>query len=275
MLQIGKLNRLQAFEQTPFGYYLNQPEHAVLLMNDEVPNDFELGSWLDVFVYYDKDDRLRATLKQPKVMADECGYLKVVSVSNAGAFVDWGMDKDLLVPFNQQDKPMQEGNSYVVYVYYDENTERLVASSRLRHFLYEESQGLQEKQQVDLLICGRTDMGYKAVINGDHLGLVFKDEVFKPIKIGHQLKGYIKNIREDGRIDLCFQFHDKAAKSSLEQQILDDLQQRDGVSDLTDKSDPELISQRFNVSKGAYKKALGALFKQKKILLSKTEIKLL
>jgi len=275
MLQIGKINRLQAFEKTPFGYYLNQPDHAVLLVNEDVPEDFDMDRWLDVFVYYDKDDRLRATFKHPKVFADECAYLKVVAVNNVGAFVDWGMDKDLLVPFNQQDKPMLEDHSYVVYVYYDENTERLVASSRLHNYLYEESQGLQEKQQVDLLICGRTDMGYKAVINGDHLGLLFKDEVFKPIKIGHKLKAYVKNIREDGRIDLCLQFNDQQARSSLEQKILDDLQQRGGSSDLTDKSAPELISQRFNVSKGAYKKALGALFKQKKILLSKTEITLI
>lgn len=274
MLQIGKINRLQAFDTTPFGFFLGTEEQAALLLNGEVPDDFKMGDWLDVFVYHDKDDRLRATAKMPKVMADQCAYLKVVAISNAGAFVDWGMDKDLLVPYSEQDKPMEEGNSYVVYVYYDEQTERLVASSHLRDFLYEKSQGLQEKQQVDLLICARTDMGFKAVINGDHLGLIFKDEVFKPIKVGHQFPGYVKHIREDGRIDLCFQFHDHQAKSDLESRILADLQSRNGVSDLTDKSDPVLISKRFNVSKGAYKKALGALFKEKKILLSKTEIKL-
>jgi predicted RNA-binding protein (virulence factor B family) len=169
---------------------------------------------------------------------------------------------------------MSEGLSYVVFVFFDENTGRLAASTRYRAYLNEQSTDFTPKQAVDLLICGHSDMGYKAVINGTHLGLIFKDELFKPLRFGDRLPGFIKRIREDGKIDLCFQFHDDNARKSLSEQIIDDLIAHDGISTLTDKSPANEITKRFNVSKGAYKKAIGALYKQKRILLDKTKITL-
>ncbi|MFT5674744.1 MAG: putative RNA-binding protein (virulence factor B family) [Paraglaciecola sp.] len=276
MLQIGKYNTLEVINKVPFGYYLDGGGAGeILLSNTEAPNDCEIGSRLEVFVYHNSDERLVATFKTPLAQVDECAYLEAVSVNDVGAFVDWGLDKDILVPYSEQDFPMSEGLSYVVYVFFDENTGRVAASTRYRDFLNEESTDFTSKQAVELLICGRTDMGYKAIINGTHLGLIFKDEVFKPLHSGDKLSGFIKRVREDGKIDLCFQFHDDHARKDLTQQIIDDLIAHGGISTLTDKSPADEISKRFNVSKGVYKRTLGAMYKQKRILLDKSKITLL
>jgi predicted RNA-binding protein (virulence factor B family) len=275
MLQIGQFNTLEVINQVPFGYYLEGGDFGeILLTNHEAPADCEIGSKLEVFVYQNSDDRLVATFKKPLAQVNECAYLQVVSVNDVGAFVDWGLDKDLLVPYSEQDFPMSEGLSYVVFVFFDENTGRLAASTRYRAYLNEQSTDFTVKQAVDLLICGHSDMGYKAVINGTHLGLIFKDELFKPLRFGDRLPGFIKNIRDDGKIDLCFQFHDDNARKGLTEQIIEDLMAHDGISTLTDKSPADEIAKRFNVSKGAYKKAIGALYKQKRILLDKSKITL-
>ena len=274
MLQLGKINRLKVIKQTPFGYYLGTESNQVLLPNQQAPNDLELNKWLDVLVYNDADGQLVASFDTPKVFAGQCQSLRVVAESSAGAFVDWGMDKDILVPFNQQDKPMKVGNSYVVYVYVDQHTQRLVASSKLRNFLHETSQGYQDKQAVKAMVCGVSEMGYKLVLDNTHLGLLHKSECFGDIAMGDQFEAFIANVRDDGKINVCLQFHDKLAKQSLADQILEDLRQQGGSSTLTDKSDPQLIKAKFNVSKGAYKKAIGALFKQQRILLNKNQITL-
>ena len=275
MLQVGKLNRLQVSRIMPYGAFLTDEEHnQVLLPNAHTPEDIAEDQWLEVFVYHDADGNLMATSDRPAVQLFECAYLPVVGVKAIGAFLDWGIEKDLFVARNQQDVPMQEGQRYVVYVYLDRQTGRIAASSKLYDYLDEESGYFTPGQEVDLLICNRTDMGYKAVINGTHLGLLFKDEVFKPVKIGQKLKGYIKHIREDGRIDLSLQLHNNAARSDLGEQIIAHLRQHNGVSTLTDKSNPNDIYRIFNVSKNTYKKALGLLYKQKRITISKTEITL-
>jgi predicted RNA-binding protein (virulence factor B family) len=275
MLQIGQFNTLEVINQVPFGYYLEGGDFGeILLTNSDAPADCAIGSQLEVFVYQNSDDRLVATFKKPLAQVNECAYLQVVSVNDVGAFVDWGLDKDLLVPYSEQDFPMSEGLSYVVFVFFDENTGRLAASTRYRAFLNEISTDFIPKQAVDLLICAHSDMGYKAVINGTHLGLIFKDEVFKPLRFGDRLPGFIKHIREDGKIDLCFQFHDDHARKDLSELIIEDLIAHDGMSTLTDKSPANEITKRFNVSKGTYKKAIGALYKQKRILLDKSKITL-
>jgi predicted RNA-binding protein (virulence factor B family) len=275
MVQIGKFNHLEVVNQVPFGFYLDGGNLGqILLPTNTVPQGCKVGDMLDVFIYHDSDDRIIATTKNPKAQVDQCAYLKVISITKVGAFLDWGLEKDLLVPFSEQDYPMSEGLSYVVYLFCDEETNRVAASTRLRDFLPEVATEFEPKQAVSLLICGRTDMGYKAVVNGSYLGLIFKDEVFKPIKNGYKLPGFIKRIREDGKIDLCFQFHDKEARGTLAEQIIEDLVAHGGLSTLTDKSPAEEISQRFNVSKAAYKKAIGGLFKQKIILLDKNKITL-
>jgi uncharacterized protein len=276
MVNIGKFNQLEVVNQVPFGFYLEGGDLGqILLPNNSAPPDCKVGDKVKVFIYHDSDDRIIATTKKPKAEVDQCVALKVISVNKVGAFLDWGLEKDLLVPFSEQDSPMSEGLTYVVYVFVDEQSGRIAASTRLRDFLPETASHFTPRQAVKLLICGRTDMGYKAVIDGTHLGLIFKDEVFKPIKIGYSLSGYIKRVREDGKIDLCFQFHDQAARGSLAEQIIDDLIAHGGLSTLTDKSPAADIAKRFDVSKNAYKKALGGLFKQKRILLDNDKITLI
>jgi hypothetical protein len=276
MLKIGKINHLEVVDELPFGFYLDGgQQERILLPTSSAPADCQVGQFVDVFIYHDSEDRIIANSKIPFAMVDEIAVLKVKSLTSVGTFLDWGLEKDLLVPFSEQEKPMSEGVMYVVYVFQDPETGRLAASTKLRDFLSEEGHDLTPGTPVDLIICGRTDMGYKAVINGTHLGLLFKDEVFKPVRIGDKTQGFVKSIREDGKIDLCFQFHNQRARDTLTEQIIDDLEAHGGISSVTDKSPPEDISQRFGVSKNAYKKALGSLYKQKRISITKDKIVLI
>lgn len=275
MAQIGKKNRLRVVKEVSFGVYLDGDEHGeILLPRRYLPKSWAVGEEIEVFVYLDSDDQLIATTQRPRIMVGQCAYLEVKAVNNYGAFLDWGLAKDLLVPFKQQATPMKEGKSYVVYAYLDEDSERIAATSRLHKYLSETSDGFKPKQEVKLLICGRSEMGYKAVINNTHLGLIFKDDAFKPLKYGQKLEGFIKAIRDDDKIDLCLQLPGKAARQELSDKILDHLKAHGGSSTLTDKSPPEDIYNQFNVSKGSYKKALGALYKQRKIVIEKDEIRL-
>ena len=284
MLKIGKINVLKVIDSFPFGFYLvppqtdkdnYDPEDAVLLPVEDAPEQCELGDLLDVFIYHDQDDRLVASIEPPVVQLKGVALLTCKRVTSFGAFVDWGLKKDLLVPNSEQDKPMDEGLSYVVYVYMDRETGRLAGSTRLHRFLSENGQGFKAKQPVKLLITDRSEMGFKAVINDTHLGLIYKTEVIGPLKIGQRIDGFIKRVRDDNKIDLCFQFHDDQSRNDLHQQIIDDLEAHGGVSTLTDKSPPDEIMARFGVSKGAYKKAIGALYKSRRIELDKTKITLL
>ncbi|GAC14611.1 hypothetical protein GLIP_1983 [Aliiglaciecola lipolytica E3] len=269
------MNRLEVVDKLPFGFYLDGSQvERILLPNGSAPADCEVGNMVDVFIYHDSEDRIIATSKIPLAFVNEVAVLKAKSLTSVGAFLDWGLEKDLLVPFSEQERPMSEGLEYVVYVFEDPETGRLAASTKLRDFLSEDGHDLETGKKADLIICGRTDMGYKAVINGTHLGLIFKDEVFKPLRIGQKTQGYVKRVREDGKIDLCFQFHSERARKELTDLIIDDLIAHDGLSTLTDKSPPDEITQRFGASKNAYKKALGSLFKQKRILIEKNKITL-
>jgi len=239
-----------------------------------VTADMKIGGILDVFIYLDSDDCIIATTLTPKAMVGECAFLEVKEVNNVGAFLDWGLPKDLLVPYGEQHKPMEAGRSYVVCIYQDEYTGRITASSRLSRHLEERASGLSVKQAVDLMICGRSDMGYKAVINHTHLGLIFRDEAFRTLLYGEKVKGYIKSIRPDRKIDLSLQAQARDSKEDLAEKILADLQRQGGTSFVTDKSEPELIYKVFNVSKGNYKNALSLLYKQRKILIEKDKITL-
>ena len=191
-----------------------------------------------------------------------------------GAFLDWGLPKDLLVPYNEQHKPMEAGRSYVVTVYLDSYTNRITASSKLSHHLQERADGLKIDQAVDLLMCGRSDMGYKAVINHTHLGLIFRDDAFRTLVYGERLQGYIKNIRPDRKIGLSLQQQSSKGKDELAEKILRFLADHNGVSTLTDKSEPDAIYRQYQVSKGKYKNALSALYKQRKILIDDDKITL-
>ncbi|MBU3069943.1 GntR family transcriptional regulator [Aestuariicella sp. G3-2] len=276
MVQIGKFNRLKVVKLVDFGLFLDGDKFGnILLPKRYIPANTDIGDELDVFIYLDSEDEIIATTERPKVTVGECAYLKVTDVNRVGAFLDWGLPKDLMVPYNEQSNPMEEGKSYVVYVYLDPYTNRIVASSRLNRHLSEESLFFKPQQAVKLMICGRTDMGYKAVINNTHLGLLFKDDAFKPLKYGARTPGYIKAIRADKKIDLSLQLPPVQQRAQLTEQILEHLEARGGTSNLTDKSAPDDIYKEYNVSKGAYKKALGSLYKERRILIEPDKITLI
>lgn len=275
MVKIGQMNRLQAVKQIDAGMLLAGGEYGnILLPRRYLPDSVNIGDALDVFIYLDSEDCIIATTLTPKVMVGQCAHLEVKEVNAVGAFLDWGLPKDLLVPYNEQHKPMEVGRSYVVTVFLDSYTNRITASSKLSHHLQERANGLSLQQAVDLLICGRSEMGYKAVINHTHLGLVFRDDAFRTLLYGEKVQGYIKNIRPDRKIDLSLQQHSNHSKDELADKILHYLETHNGVSTLTDKSEPDAIYSQYNVSKGKYKNALSALYKQRKILISDDTITL-
>jgi predicted RNA-binding protein (virulence factor B family) len=276
MVEIGTFNKLQVVKQVEFGVYMDGGElDTILLPKRYVPQGCELGDWIDVFLYFDSDDLLIATTEKPKVQVGDCAMLTVVDINHAGAFMDWGLPKDLLVPYNEQQKPMEVGYSYVVHVFHDQNSDRIAASTKLSHHLDEESVWLKPRQAVNLLIAGRTELGYKAVIDNKYLGLIFRADAYRPLKIGERLPGFVKSIRKDGKIDLLISQATLQGDHDLGEQIIQHLTESGGESQISDKSDPEEIYRLFKVSKKKYKQALGGLFKSKRILIEPGKIKLI
>lgn len=211
---------------------------------------------------------------KPKASLGECALLRAVTVTKTGAFMDCGLERDLLVPISQQLTPMVEGQSYVVYLFLDPN-QNVIGTTKLHNFLDERAKNMAPGDQVDLLIVNESELGFKAVINGTHLGLLYKGEVFRPLRPGDKLKGFIKAVRDDRKIDLTLQKHNQAAREELTDRILAFLEANDGTSTLTDYSPPEAIYKQYGVSKGNYKKALGKLYKQRRISVAKDKITLL
>ena len=209
-----------------------------------------------------------------KAQPGQCALLKVVTVTRSGAFMDAGLERDLLVPVSQQLTPMQEGSSYVVYIFLDPK-QQIIGSTKLHKFLDERAKNMAAGEQVDLLIVNDSELGYKAVINGTHLGLLYKDEVFQTLQSGDRIKGYIKTIRDDRKIDLSLQPQIQKARDELSDRILTFLKANGGSSTLTDYSPPNAIYKQYNVSKGSYKKALGQLYKRHLISVAKDKITLL
>ncbi len=275
-MEIGKVNALEVLKEVEFGIYLDAGEAGEILMPKRyVPNGVEPGSIVEAFIYRDSEDRLIATSENPKVMVGECAYLRVQAVNKIGAFLDWGLPKDLLVPYNEMASPMEVDKSYVVYAYVDKRTNRIAASSKLSMFLKETGERFQVGQEVNLLIAARSDLGYKAIIDGTHLGLIFHSNVTSAIELGQNLPGYIQRIRnDDGRIDLAIDPGRAVTRNDLKTQIIEFLKANQGKSSLTDRSSPKQIMDQFGVSKGSYKKALGALYKQKLIEIGKDHITL-
>lgn len=286
MINIGKINTLRVVAQYPFGYalapcieneddtYSDDELPTVTLSHDEVESELSDGALIDVFVAADQRGDLYATLKKPLIQVGEVKVLKAVSATHFGAFFDWGLDNDLLMPIDYQANPVDPGMRYVVHAFFDEKTNRILGATKLHYFLKEGNAYLNEGDLVDCLVYAKSDLGFKVVINEKSLGLIFNSDAFKPLKIGDATQGVIKNIREDGKIDVVLQRADKAGRDTLQQAILDDLEAHGGVSTLTDKSPPDAIYTHFNVSKAAYKKALGALYKQKKITISPDAVRL-
>lgn len=277
MTEIGKTARLRVIKQVSFGVYLDAHQLGeVLLPTRYVPAGTRIGDALSVFLYTDSEDIPIATTLTPKAELGQCAHLRVAAVNRVGAFMDWGLPKDLLVPFSEQRVPMEVDRWYTVCLYRDERSGRIAASSRLSDHLQETDQGeFKTDQPVDLLICARTDLGLKAVIDGSHLGMILKNDLIGTVRVGDRLKGYIKGVREDGRINLRLQPTGESGRDLLDDRILDHLKATGGSSTLTDRSPPEAIFRQFGVSKANYKKALGRLYKARLIELNKDRVTLL
>ena len=266
MVAVGKMNTLQVLRSSEFGLFLDGGKLGdVLLPKRYVSKDWKPGDHIEVFVMLDSEDRLTATTLKPYAMADEFANLRVVSVTGIGAFLDWGLPKDLLVPFREQKIKMREGQSYLVRIYLDRVSGRLVASSKLDKFLDQTEAAFEEGEKVALLVAARTDLGYKAIINGTHWGMVFHNEVFQPLERGQCLDGFIKQLRPDGKIDLCLQKPGYEKVTDLAGIILQYLEAHGGSMPVTSKSSPEEIHALFGVSKKTYKQAIGALYKKRLI----------
>jgi len=278
MIYIGRTNRMRVTKLMNFGAYLDGGEYGeILLPRRYVADGCKPGDRLQVFVYADSEDRLVATTDRPKVQVGEAAYLKVRQQNEVGTFMDWGLGKDLLVPFNEQAWPMHPGRSSVVYCYLDSQTNRIAGSTRFNRHLQEDGRGdFEPGQEVKLMIATRTQLGYKAIINNTHVGLIFKSDVFEDLKYGQQLKGYIKSVRtEDGKIDLALQRSSAEVRDQLEDKILAYLRAHDGVSRITDKSPPALIYKTFNASKANFKRALGRLYRKRRVLIDNSSVTLL
>ncbi|MFL9835966.1 S1-like domain-containing RNA-binding protein [Flavobacterium sp. ST-75] len=275
MIEIGQYNTLKIQRDTSVGLYLTDGSKDVLLPNKYVPRKFEVGDELAVFVYLDHEERLVATTLKPYITLNDFAYLRVSYINKFGAFVDWGLEKDLFVPFKEQARPMEKSKRYLVHMYIDDKTGRLVGSSRTNKFLDNEVLTVEEGEEVDLIVSHITDMGINVIINGKHKGLLYKDEVYQDLRTGDRVTGYVKLIRPDNKIDVTLQ---KGGADSIEpnaQFILDELRESRGFIRLNDNSHPEDIKTVFKMSKKAFKKAIGSLYKQRLIEIKEDGIHLI
>ena len=277
MIRQGKINSLKIIKRATFGLYLgDESGEEVLLPNKFCTDEMKPGQDIEVFIYRDSEGRIVATTQTPKIFIHEFALLQVSSVTAVGAFLNWGLDKDLMVPFREQKQKMEEGRWYIVYMTLDEKTDRLYASNRVERFLQNNVINVKEGEEVSLVVLSKTDLGYSVIINHSNKGLIFDNEIFREINVGDKLKGYVKKIRADEKIDISLQpigftkFSDANVQS-----IYNYLTENEGFLKLSDKSSPEEISAILGISKKAFKKAVGALYKQKKIELQPEGIKLI
>ncbi|WP_020606227.1 CvfB family protein [Spirosoma spitsbergense] len=282
MIDIGRINTLTALRQTSVGFFLGDLSdrksqdfnNDILLPNKYVPDTLSVDDDIDVFVYTDSEDRPIATTLTPAIHRNEFAALQVVAVSSAGAFLDWGLEKDLLVPHREQARPMETGQWYVVFMYLDTVTNRLVASSKLSRFLDPDVSYLQAGEEVQLLAYEITDLGVNVIINNRHKGLVYGNEIFRTVRPGDPLIGYVKQVRDDKLVDISLQ---KVGFENVEpnaQRILATLRAENGFLPLNDNSPPEAIYASLEMSKKTFKKAIGTLYRERKILIEDTGIRL-
>ncbi len=274
MIHTGQTQDLIILRNTSVGLFLGDGEEGeVLLPNKYVPEQYDQGEKLSVFVYRDSEDRQVATTLEPKIRLGEFASLRVNAMDRLGAFMDWGMEKDLMVPFKEQQKKLEEGRWYVVYLALDEDTDRLFGSTRIEKHLDNSELTVKAGDAVELVVYGRSDLGWSAIVNGKHQGLVHANDVFKPVSVGDRIPGYVKTVREDKKLDITLQpigyEHYNDANTAL---LAKRLQQHEGFLPLSDKSSPEEIYRVFGISKKAFKKALGALYKERKVQIEEQGI---
>ncbi|PWI34180.1 GntR family transcriptional regulator [Vibrio albus] len=276
MINIGQINSLEVMKVENFGLFLDAEDYgSVLLPGRHAPDDVELGQKLDVFLYFDSDNQLSATTEKPIAQVGEWGLMKIEGINQTGAFASWGIkEKDLLIPFSEQRTRFRAGQQVLVYVYTDKASGRIVGTTKFNKLLDKVPANYKRNEQVDLIIAERSDLGYKAIVNGTHWGMIFSSDVFGKLFIGKRLKGYIKDIREDGKINLSLQKVGVAKMDDLSSKIMDTLEKKGGFLPLNDKSSPEAIFNVFRASKGTFKKSIGGLYKQGKITIDADGIRL-
>ncbi len=275
MITVGRRYNLEVVKSVHFGFYLDAKNLGeVLLPGKYAADDLAIGDSIDVFLYLDSEDRPVATTETPFAQVGEFAYLRVMATTRVGAFIDWGLEKDILVPFGEQHLPMVAGRSYLVYLYLDRASGRIVASSKIDKFLDDERpHHFKEKQAVKLIIANTTDLGFKAIINNSHWGVLYANDVHERLSFGQYKEGFIKRIRPDNKIDLTLK-GGSGERSKHALLIEKKLNENDGFLPVHDKSDPAVIAELFGISKGAFKKALGILYKQKVITIEKGGIRL-
>lgn len=275
MTQLGKINTLTIVKHVEFGVYLDGQNLGEILMPKRyVTSDMKDGDEVTVMVYLDGEERYVATTEEPLAQVGDFAWLKVNKIENAGAFLDWGLSKELLVPFSEQKIKMEEGRSYLVYVYIDKVTDRITASMKLEKFFTVGTPPFVKNEPVNIIVWTPTEIGYKAIVNGKYQGVLYKNEVFKKLSTGQKMKAFIKKVREDGKIDLVLDQPGYEKIDSTAQSIMTLLSKAGGSLPYNDKTDPEVIYRIFGISKKAFKQSIGNLFKQRIITISETGIEL-
>lgn len=276
MIKLGEYNTLTILRETDPGLYLGDAEeNVVLLPHKYKPDSFEIGDEIKVFAYLDNEERPITTTLEPFLTLNTFGYLHCSDVTKYGAFMDWGVEKQLFVPFKEQARPMKSGNWYIVYLYLDEQTDRLVGSSKTNRFLQNDTVQFQKFDTVDVLVTHLTEKGANVIINGEHKGLIYIEDIFEDIRTGDRMKAYIKKIRDDNKIDVVLQVPGYQSIEPNATYILDELKAAGGFLSLHDKSDPETIKNELGMSKKSFKKAVGTLYRDKQIVIKEDGIELI
>lgn len=275
-IRLGRYNQLEIVKEVDFGVYLDGDEDGeILLPKRYVPQGCQVGDILNVFIYLDMEERLVATTIEPYAQVGDFAYLQMAWVNQYGAFLDWGLMKDLFVPFREQKEKMVKGKSYLVYIYIDDESFRIMASAKIEHFLSDEFPEYQNDECVDILVWKRTDLGFKVIVDNQYSGLIYKSDIFQPISVGMSLKAYIKQVREDGKIDLTLQKSGMEKVANFSQDLYQYVKMNQGFVSMNDKTDAELIYKTFGVSKKTFKKAVGDLYKKRLIKIEPNGLRLL
>jgi len=275
MMQLGEYNTLTILRETEPGLFLgDEEENEVLLPHRYKPESYEIGDEISVFIYLDNEERIIATTEEPYLTLNTFAYLRCSDVTKYGAFMDWGLVKQLFVPFKEQARPMKAGNWYIVYLYLDEQTNRLVGSSKTNKFLDNTTVTVAKFDEVDILVTHITQQGANVIINGMHKGLIFTEDIFEDIRSGDKMKAYVKKVRSDNKIDIVLHTPGYKSIEPNANYLLEELKAAGGFLPLHDKSDPETIKNELGLSKKSFKKAIGSLYKDKQIIIKEDGIEL-
>ena len=274
-IELGKYNQLEVVKEVDFGVYLNGGEEGeILLPKRYVPEGCKPGDVLNVFIYLDNEERLIATTLQPLVQVGEFACLEVAWVNEFGAFLDWGLMKDLFVPFREQKMKMQKGHRYVIHAHVDEESYRIMASAKIERYLFKDMPDYEPGQEVEVMVWQKTDLGYKVIVENRYGGLVYQNEIFQPLQPGMKLTAYVRQVREDGKIDLALQQDGQRKVKDFSDVLLQFIKEQGGYTTLNDKSAAEIIYDTFGVSKKTFKKAVGDLYKKRLVVLEEGGIRL-